>query len=277
MIRPMKMIGLALAVAMTVSGCVAAVDGGEETLGTTAEPVTFSPATEAAYTWAWPSSPTLMTPIATSVCFLTDVRGLYRSSSDSLKIGIDSTTWQWTLKGTRGSGNPAGGARCVTVSSESQWSGSFSWSAGQAAVDMGSSTNRACFLTEINGTWDQSTDKVRARIASSGRWLLDGTTNSGGGSARCISSVFVSEEFAQVEGANDVVMLRNTRNDGPSACFITNLSGTMMGFDIFGQIVGGANARAFPHVEFGSPGDVPYHLQSDGSFTDVGVKARCIN
>lgn len=256
-----------------VVACGATMEDEDEALEEERGAVTFSPTTEAAYGWssAGSSGPTLMTPISTSVCFLSDIQGLFRSAGDSVKIQIDPNTWRWMLTGTTDQGSPAGRARCITVSDQSKWSGAYSWNPGDPVVDMGSTTNRACFLIQINGTFNDSNDKVRTWVSGT-KWMLDGPSGtSSGGWARCVSSLTeITSAFSVSEG-DEISMVTNTSSSGPYACFLTQVNGIMMG-STSGGLHGGAEIRTIPQV--GWPFNYSFH--SLGSLTTAGGKARCI-
>lgn len=53
------------------------------------------------------------------------------------------------------------------------YSGEYNWCQGSAAVGMGSSTNRVCFLTRVTGMFEGSGEMVRTYV-SNGAWILSG-------------------------------------------------------------------------------------------------------
>ena len=262
------------------AGCAAEVGAGDETTTSDAEQLTFTPsATSASYAWSPSVGNTVtMTDEGTTVCFLTEVFGLFRDVND--RIRIQKTPTNWLLNGTVGAneGWPGGRARCLNLGSGMGWSGAYTWSAGQAATDLGSSSNRACYLVEVAGKFDNVADTVRTRI-SGGHWWLDGGTNSGSAVARCVSGVGIFGSSQTVVGEGEIVELFvNSSANGPRACFLTQVGGLLMGLKVLPWLPpqGAANIATYPY----QAGNTAYPYVMQVNSNSAGVNAiggtRCI-
>ncbi len=264
------------------TGCIATVDdGGETTATTSAEALTYSPAvgSSTSYVWGVGYNPVTMTSQSNTVCFLTEIRGLFRSTND--RVRIQHTASSWVLDGTVGTneGRPAAGARCLNLTGSMGWSGAYSWSAGQAPTDLGSSSSRACYLVEVSGRFDETTDTVRTRI-SNGHWWLDGLTDSGAAVARCVSSVslFGSTQTVVNEGET-LELFVNSAANGPRACFLTQVGGVMLGAKLLPQLPPSGSASIVVGSYRAGPTAYPYVIQVQSSITPLIIAnggTRCI-
>jgi hypothetical protein len=73
--------------------------------------------------------------------------------------------------------------------------GEYTWSQGQLGVNMGSATNKVCFLTRVQGKFRDVTESVGVGIVF-GNWYLGGSSQQTGVSARarCIAASSYSGE-----------------------------------------------------------------------------------
>ncbi|HEY0711772.1 MAG TPA: hypothetical protein VGF45_03805 [Polyangia bacterium] len=103
-------------------------------------------------------------------------------------------------------------------------SDSYSWSKGQAPVDMGVSFGRTCFLTRVSGDFEGLGESVKAEVVT-GRWKLSGTTGLPGGisaKARCVY-LFPTAWASWSKGQARV----SAQTGG--ACFLTRVAGQFNG------------------------------------------------
>ena len=136
-------------------------------------------------------------------CFLAGVAGsLFASSSwteggsfystASVRVSEEAGSWYLRVKGGSSSSQLWGAAMCVN--SRAGLTDEVSWQGGDN-IAMSSSilqpASRRCYLTGVwsNGNrddFDTSSDSVRTKTNSAGRWVIGGTGNARG-TARCIN------------------------------------------------------------------------------------------
>ncbi len=214
---------------LLLASCASADPESGEVIDTTKQAVTFQPpgntlgAPQYGFQWqtGWPEAS--MTPRASSVCFLSYVGGTFASDSD--RVEIFSQDGILTLSGSETGGSKRAGAFCVTGSPFDVDTGIY-WQVGQPAKNLGSATNRTCFLTTVWGNLNGNGKEVRTRIEN-GNWLLDGTA--GGGRARCIQTSNFSA-IDVVPGQNVGFLNTNQSSPtGPKMCALTRVSGMFRG------------------------------------------------
>jgi len=99
------------------------------------------------------------------------------------------------------------------------------WRDGNPATPLGSTSDRVCFLTRIQGVFDSGYDSVHV-FASGGSWYIGGSGLMKGATAGCAvrsSSTSISGEYAWTAGQ------QLPTNLGPTTgrvCFLTRVSGS---------------------------------------------------
>lgn len=226
MTKSVYCVGMGLLIAGSAAGCAVAMDEGEtgEATATRGEAV-IDPigGSSAWYSWASGDSTVQMTPTGTSACFLTEIHGRFQGTGDRVRITTGSQNWQLT-----GSGASTGvKARCISLPASQVSGWTHTWAAGDPSQDLGTSTNRVCFLVDIYGAYRSDDDFVATRIHSD-HWYLEGGTQSGGGAARCISGTNFVAKAGVTSGQNVDFVLES----GTAACFMTQLGGNLYGIPV---------------------------------------------
>ncbi|HEY3497250.1 MAG TPA: hypothetical protein VGK73_21280 [Polyangiaceae bacterium] len=203
-------------VGLVLSACGAEPmgDEGSEPVGRTAEPLVITDEFEIVA-----GDPNLvLAPYSSSLCVLTAIggglvnSGGWQSTVDIWFSGGAFTNWLLSSFGPASDpANPLWArARCVTGLASNQKAGPYIWAQGDAAVDMGASSARACFLTSVYGKYNGNGEQVRTRV-SNGRWILDGTAGTAenyrvGGRAYCLSGFTRTGELSVSPPANDTAV-----------------------------------------------------------------------
>jgi hypothetical protein len=143
----------------------------------------------------------------------------------------------------------------------------FAWTSRQAAVDMGPTQNRACFLTGVGGKFNAAGDNVSIQ-SQGGRWVLTGGTDPS------VTNPFVEARAAclTASGVTAEVSVRATpagrggadlESSTTHICFLTGVSGNFR--------TGSEN------VQLGATPDGIWHL-GDSAQQAAGItgSARCI-
>ena len=224
-------VGVALLFAGSAGGCAVALDEGEsgETTATTGEAVMgYIPPGPPTYVWATGDPTKLMTPTGTSACFFTELQGRFRSTGDRVRITTGSQNWQLTGSNGAANTNPGVTARCLTLPANQVSGWTHTWAAGEPGVDLGSTSNRVCFLVDIYGRFESDDDWVQTRISGS-HWYLEGSITSGGAAARCISgATIVAKGMVSTGETLDIVGATDA-----SSCILTTLGGNLLGTDVY--------------------------------------------
>jgi len=225
------------------TGCLGGAPDEDDSVVITSSPLTFRPAQSGAgdqggFSWGSGSPAKAMVPSQGNTCFLTALYGTFRSAGDAVQIGNQTVNGvpTWVLYGGGGSGTPAASAFCF-MGVPAVFAGH--WSQGQAAVDLGSATNRTCFLTGIQGNFNTlfSTGGVRVRV-SGGRWLLDGVpfgASAYQASATCVDRASNADIVRTSTGTTELTL--NSFEDGPYGCALTSVSGVLAGGALVQTIV----------------------------------------
>lgn len=135
------------------------------------------------------------------------------------------------------------------------------WSQGQAAVNLGSSSNRFCFLTSIAGKFAGGGESVRLQIVS-GQWQLTGTSGQRdvAAIARCqlnVTGADITSESVWSQGQGEV----NLGSTANRACFLMGVQG---------KFEGGGEA-VWVRKSGGN-----YLLGGQSQQAGVGARARCL-
>jgi hypothetical protein len=119
--------------------------------------------------------------------------------------------------------------------------GTYTWRVGDGSVDMGSGSNRVCFLTSIHGALDARYATVFAQGGGAQRWYLGGSNVDGNVTvtARCISVASPSDYNAkesyqflpQFSENFRVIGDANGADISPTdySCFLTSVGGRFFG------------------------------------------------
>jgi hypothetical protein len=168
------------------------------------------------------------------------------SPADALPQGADT-----------GSGTAEQG---LSVISQGSWSGT-GWNSGPV-VDLGSASDRVCFLNKMTGDFGNASNTI---ITSTlfGRWFVGGnaTWPGVGAHARCVSVPGASsygQEYSWVQG-NPAVNLGTAAG---RVCFLTEMQG----------LFGGGGEHVETYVSAGN-----WYLGGGSMQWGVGAKARCIS
>lgn len=168
------------------------------------------------------------------------------------------------FQGAKGeAGKPKPGAGDNSVSYHQSWS--YTWRQGDPAVDMGSYTERFCFLTAVQGKFEGGGESVHV-YESGGRWLLAGSSlqNGVGASAVCIPRSYYgqilvpTDEYFWTQEYYPTPMVSDTS----SLCFLTAVSGEFDG--------GGEQVEIFRW-------NGKWHLGGHAYKPGIVAGARCVN
>lgn len=239
----------------------------------------------AVYSVSSGQNPVAMTPVASSVCFLVGISGGFDNvnglSVVQTRAQIGGTAKWYLESNSEGDRNAA--AKCLYGVSASQRTGPHTWSQGASALDIGSSSDRICMLTGVQGKFNGNGEQARTRI-SGGRWILDGTSGTNenymiSAQAYCVLGVGSTER----SGEYSVVSLVNGTgwvytpyqagwgNSNPDFCALTRVQGKF----------NSPTAAVFNDSVFVSDyGNGPYtnfELRAIGDSSTVRGGARCID
>jgi hypothetical protein len=223
-----------------------------------------------------------LTDGATTICFLSGIFGIFKSAAD--RVAIEHSQGSWGLRGAKGTGNPGGYAHCILAQPPGTAQHPFvyySWKHGDPSVNMGTTTNRTCFLMAVQGNFSGTDDRVETR-RSGGNWYLDGTSASAANgiaaSAMCVPRAPISDDSYSWTTPNMGTRLPffngsqwlNGTSDTGAACFLTHVRGR------FNTQGGAAMPVARAWMEFDG---ASYAWWLSGSTDDPGtriVKSRCV-
>ncbi len=192
--------------------------------------------------WRWTSGDKAvdMTSYSNSVCFLMGVDGSYESTGDRIEIVKNTNTGKWLLRGTTGTGVPAGRAACaegVAISKppspDANGMASFNSGVSVLPTDLGPATNRTCLLTAIWGNYGGDDDQVRTQIGSNGRWQLAG--QSAAGAATCVARapeypVDLSMQPQALGEGYGIGAMNDAATNTPYFCGLTRVKGWLRYF-----------------------------------------------
>ncbi|WP_437672342.1 hypothetical protein [Sorangium sp. So ce131] len=143
--------------------------------------------------------------------------------------------------------------------------GTYRWRSGNTPVEMGSASEKSCFLSAIEGDYESDEEWVHADV-SEGRWYLSGSNEEGSSraAATCVSTTAgLTEEITWTQGQGNVYLGPVTTPDGTErACFLTRVGGD---FD------GSSESVAITET------DGAFWLGGSSRSTGVHARARCID
>ena len=176
------------------------------------------------FTWQQGQTPMNMGSAAARVCFLTRVQGHLDGAEEAVHARI--IDGDWVLDGRSRHGGVGANARCLNLGAANLYSEAHHWQQGEAAVDLGSAEDRACFLTHVQGRFEGSGEWVHVFIQE-GRWKLDGGSQQTGvaAGARCLMTGRYGDEMASRAGTPMDTMRRKTQG----VCFLTGIQGRFDG------------------------------------------------
>ncbi|WP_438033980.1 hypothetical protein [Sorangium sp. So ce204] len=197
MVKELLMKGLLALVAIGASGCIAGAgeeeDDSEET-SVAEQPLGWV----SGGIWVAGSGPVDMGDASNRTCFLTGIMGDFESGSEWVHTTISGGRWYLHGNNTHGSAR----AMATCVSSTLGRTAEFSWSQGDAGVDLGLDTTsaglpRACFLTRMGGDFNGMNEGVSV-LRVFGHWILSGVSSSTGvhARARCITVSSITTQLA---------------------------------------------------------------------------------
>lgn len=111
--------------------------------------------------------------------------------------------------------------------------GSYSWIAPSMATPMGTTWDRACFLTRVQGRFDLWTDSVRV-FATGGSWYLHGGGDTRA-SSRCalLNGGALSGEYEWVPSQS---LPTNMGTASGRVCFLTRVAGDFNGWNYWVRV-----------------------------------------
>lgn len=251
-------------------GCGAAEEGDmSESVDSTTEAITRT--TFGGRTWSQGSAFQDLGSSVDRACFLTGVKGAFEGGGEAVFVRVSGGRWQ--LGGQSGQVSIGGRANCVL---NPNYTAEVTWSQGQAAKNLGSASDRVCFLTRVAGKLEGGGELVRTRI-SGASWVLDGTSQQVGvnAAARCLLTTNFSGELSWLQGAGSTALtsLSVQPNDfsGP-ACFLTRVKGAFEGGgeEVF------VNPRDFGVNEVPRVRKIQWFLGGASQQQAVGASARCV-
>ncbi|WP_163863322.1 hypothetical protein [Myxococcus eversor] len=256
---------VALAIPVVLSGCGPEDLSAELSQEEAAKQVTAAPELDtqpqalvpsSEYTWSQGHVANPMGITSGRSCFLTRVGGDFEGSGE--RVDIFQTGGSWYLGGNSSQTSINGAARCVSASgdtTEYQWTQSMNY-----PVNMGTATNRMCYLVGVAGKFNGGGEWVHAYV-SGGQWYLSGDSGQSGvrARARCITvspTTGYTPEISWSQGQGSAYM-------GPSsglACALTYVKGKFEG--------GGEYVRIFDSGGY-------WYLGGGSNQVSVAAKARC--
>ena len=144
------------------------------------------------------------------------------------------------------------------LASTAYYSQEYSWYSGRTATNMGSTTGRVCFLTEVAGTFSTSNRWVHV-YSSYGSWYLYGSPVGVRATARCSNAYSYTAEYSWYQGSNPTYM----GSIYGRACFLTRVGG---------QFTQSTTQR----VEVYSGNSTSWWLGGSSTWFGVHARARCI-
>ncbi len=110
-----------------------------------------------------------------------------------------------------------------TITQELTYNNGGSWTYGALATPLGSTSNRVCFFTRIQGTFNSGADSVHV-FSSGGSWYVggSGSTSASAGCADRASTTSISGEYAWNAGQSLPTNLGSTAG---RVCFLTRVGG----------------------------------------------------
>lgn len=211
------------------------------------------------FSWYQGNPSTPMGPVDKRVCFLTFVRGKFEGGGEMVRVY--SSNGSWYLGGTSQQSGVAAKARCVSVSTNADYTTEYSWGQGQLPVKMADAYTYSCFLTRMKGKFMGGGEQVEIirDISQTGRWTLGGKSSqsSVAAGARCIRGDSTKPkawsqgyEAAYLATASDV-----------QGCFLTRVTGKFRG--------SGEYVHAFITGGY-------WYLGGQSFQQSVGATARCL-
>jgi len=133
----------------------------------------------------------------------------------------------------------------------------WEWHQGWNPVDLGTATNRTCYLQGIAGDFDSDQEMVEVYIAG-GRWYLGGTSHRSGvyAAARCVNKPSTAEVSWTQGSARKALESAATHS-----CFLERIKGHFEG----------AGEEVSVRVDNGT-----WYLDGKSNQQGVGASARCV-
>ena len=162
-------------------------------------------------------------------CFLTRVSGNFEGSGESVHVYYSSGNWY--LGGTSSQSGVSASATCIPRDYWGQYlqiGPEKIWNSPIYPIDLGSVTNRVCFLTYVSGKFMGAGERVYTYV-SNNKWYISG--NSGGyydiaGGARCVTTTTgVAGPYNWAQGQAAVAMA----NANDWVCGLTRVQGKLAG------------------------------------------------
>jgi hypothetical protein len=223
-----------------VSTCVSLLGCGgadeapaEELTASASESVSVDPTV---YWWSQNlSAPRAMTPVDTSVCFITQIEGQYLGSGEG--VYIENIGGVWHLNGRSQQSGVLAVARCVTnVDLDTDTTKEFKWVQGTHSngqrVELKdrsgnaiSTSSWSCFLTRMEGEFLGYGEEIRVYVPSGDdRWVIEGKSQQADvvGGARCIRKTRRAGD-SWYNGDSSVTLPFNPSDN--DVCFLTRVSG----------------------------------------------------
>lgn len=153
------------------------------------------------------------------------------------------------------------GSTPATLVQELTSTGEFSWSQGNPATPMGSTTDRVCYLTRMTGRFEGWGESIHA-FTSRGSWYLGGSSMQAdvAASSRCayVSSSLYTVEYSWHQSQSYPTYMGSASG---RVCFLTRISGKFKGW---GEWV-------HAYVSGGN-----WYLSGGSQQQDVSARARCV-
>lgn len=205
--------------------------------------------------WTAGSPATPLGSTSNRVCFFTRIQGVFNNSSDSVHVFASGGSW---YVGGTGSATAAA-AGCADRASNTSISGEYSWTAGQSLpTNLGSTTDRVCFLTRVGGAFNSGSDWVYV-YRSGASWFLFGDSQTGTGyaRARCITESSYNTGYSWNQSQPYPTHMGATSG---RSCALSRMAGQ---FDSWSEMI-----RIYSSV--GS-----WYLTGTSAHTGVSAKANC--
>lgn len=206
------------------SACAVSVDEGSEKLDTSTAALMTATAT-----WSQGQQPVNLGSASDRFCFLTSIQGKFDGAGEFVRLQISGGQWQ--LTGGSGQVGVAASARCQLSIAASDITAETNWVQGQAQQNLGSTNNRACFLTGVEGRFRGGGEAVWVR-KSGGNYVLGGQSGqvSVGGRARCVlnKNTFIND-WNWMQGNGSTAMVQAVTENNGWACGLTRMTGKFQG------------------------------------------------
>jgi hypothetical protein len=281
-----SMVGAMACASLCAMACVAVVDESGPQVDTDVNVVSAALSVTSLYSVSTGQNPVPMTRVDLSVCFLMGIFGSLDNANGlsvvQIRAPLGSTT-NWSLE-TNPGGDRRAWARCLYGVSPSERTGPHTWSQGAAALDIGSSSDRICLLTGVQGKFNGNGEQARTRI-SGGRWILDGTSGTRENymitaQAYCVLGVSSTERSGEYSLTSNV----NGMNALQTQFVVEEFTPSFSDFCALTRVQGKFNSGtavvlsdALFVAEYGNGPAKPWELRARGDSSTVQGGARCIH